>query len=91
MKKTTEAALRLRRLYLALGVALVAAGPAAAQTYNEAPSLAALVGAGDLPAVEDRLPAEPLVQEVTDTIGTYGGTLRRGFLGRLSRRRWNNT
>ncbi len=71
----------LRSLPLALGLALVAAGPAAAQSYNEAPSLAALVAAGDLPAVEERLPAEPLVQDVADRIGTYGGTLRRGFLG----------
>lgn len=71
----------LRSLPLALGLALVAAGPAAAQSYNEAPSLAALVAAGDLPAVEERLPAEPLVQDVADKIGTYGGTLRRGFLG----------
>ena len=29
----------------------------------------------------ERLPAEPLVQEVVEEIGTYGGTLRRGFLG----------
>ncbi len=71
----------LRSLPLALGLALVAAGPAAAQSYNEAPSLAALVAAGDLPVVEERLPAEPLVQDVADRIGTYGGTLRRGFLG----------
>jgi peptide/nickel transport system substrate-binding protein len=65
-----------------LGLALAAGHPVAAQDqYNEAPALAAMVEAGDLPPVEERLPAEPLVQEVVDGIGTYGGTWRRGFLG----------
>ncbi len=62
-------------------MALGAAAPAAAQSYSEAPTLAALVAGGSLPPVAERLPAEPLVQDVADRIGTYGGTLRRGFLG----------
>jgi peptide/nickel transport system substrate-binding protein len=66
---------------LLLGLALAGAGPALAQQYNEAPALAAMVEAGELPPVEERLPQEPLVQEVVEGIGTYGGTLRRGFLG----------
>jgi len=66
---------------LALGFALTAASPGLAQTYNQAPMLAAEVAAGTLPPLAERLPAEPLVEKVTDTIGTYGGTLRRGFLG----------
>jgi peptide/nickel transport system substrate-binding protein len=49
--------------------------------YHEAPMLADMVAAGDLPPVEERLPAEPLVEEVVDEIGQYGGTLRRAFLG----------
>jgi peptide/nickel transport system substrate-binding protein len=69
-----------RGLGLLLGLALAGAGPALAQEYNEAPALAALVEAGELPPVEERLPKEPLVQEVAE-IGTYGGALRRGFLG----------
>ncbi|MEQ9032090.1 MAG: ABC transporter substrate-binding protein [Aggregatilineales bacterium] len=44
-------------------------------TYNEAPMLAEMVEAGDLPPVEERLPVNPLVQEVKDSIGQYGGTL----------------
>jgi peptide/nickel transport system substrate-binding protein len=64
-----------------VGLALAGAAPALAQPYNEAPALAALVEAGELPPVEERLPAEPLVQEVVEEIGSYGGTLRRGFLG----------
>ncbi len=66
---------------LAFGFALGSASPGLAQTYNEAPMLAAEVAAGTLPPVEQRLPQEPLVEKVTATIGTYGGTLRRGFLG----------
>lgn len=69
-------------LTLALGLTLAVQGPAVAQSkYKGAPSLAKLVKAGKLPSVDKRLPAEPLVQKVTDTIGRYGGTLRRGFLG----------
>ncbi len=49
--------------------------------YNEAPMLAEMVAAGDLPPVDERLPDEPLVEEVVDSIGLYGGTLRRAFLG----------
>lgn len=49
--------------------------------FNEAPSLAALVESGDLPAVEERLPDNPLIVPVVEQIGQYGGTLRRGFLG----------
>ncbi len=67
-------------LGLLLGLTLTAAGPALAQQYEEAPAQAQLVEAGELPPVEERLPAEPLVEEV-EAIGTYGGTLRRGFLG----------
>ena len=46
--------------------------------YNEAPMLADMVAAGDLPPVEERLPDNPLVLEPFEEIGTYGGTLRRG-------------
>ena len=74
-KYTTGASLTL----LAFGVGLGMVGPAYA--FQGAPMLDAAVSSGALPAVDDRLPSEPLVQDVTDAIGTYGGTLRRGFLG----------
>ena len=45
--------------------------------YNEAPMLAARVAAGELPPVDDRLPANPFVREVEQEIGTYGGTWYR--------------
>ena len=70
------------RISLLFVLALAAHSPAAAQSqYNQAPTLATMVEAGDLPPVEERLPEEPLVVEVVEGIGTYGGTLRRGFLG----------
>lgn len=52
-----------------------AAPPAAAPArFGEAPSLAEQVKAGALPAVEERLPLEPLVLEPVEQIGQYGGT-----------------
>ena len=54
---------------------------AAVTTYNEAPMLKELVDAGKLPPVEERLPENPLVIPVTESIGQYGGTWHRGFLG----------
>lgn len=60
------------------------AAPAAAASssqYSEAPMLAELVKAGQLPTVEERLPSNPMVMPVAESIGTYGGTFRRGFKG----------
>ena len=44
--------------------------------FRQAPMLAALVAAGELPPVEDRLPDDPMVVVPIDEIGTYGGTAR---------------
>ncbi|MBV8166957.1 MAG: ABC transporter substrate-binding protein, partial [Alphaproteobacteria bacterium] len=49
--------------------------------FQEAPALAELVKAGKLPPVEQRVPAEPMVIKPLHTVGKYGGTWRRGFLG----------
>ncbi|MCL4833898.1 MAG: ABC transporter substrate-binding protein [Caldilineaceae bacterium] len=58
------------------------AAPAAAEeSGKEAPMLAELVAAGKLPPLEERLPAEPLVVQPYESIGTYGGTWRRAFRG----------
>ena len=45
--------------------------------FNEAPMLAALVAAGELAPVDERLPVEPAVTWFApgDEVGTYGGTL----------------
>ncbi len=50
-------------------------------TLKQAPMLDALVEDGTLPPVEERVPLEPLVVQPVEGIGTYGGTLRRGFTG----------
>ena len=51
------------------------------KSFSEAPDLAALVKAGKLPPVEQRIPAEPMVLKPLQRVGKYGGTWRRGFLG----------
>jgi peptide/nickel transport system substrate-binding protein len=48
---------------------------------GEAPQLAEMVKAGQLPPLEQRLPETPLVIPVVDEVGQYGGVLRRAFLG----------
>lgn len=47
--------------------------------YREAPMLAAMVAAGELPPVEERLPAEPVVITPLDEVGRYGGNLSVGI------------
>lgn len=50
-------------------------------SFQEAPMLAELVEAGELPPVAERLPSEPLVVEPAESIGTYGGIWQRAFTG----------
>ena len=50
-------------------------------SYQEAPELAAMVAAGELPPVEQRLPEEPLVLVPMEKVGQYGGTMRVGSVG----------
>ena len=58
------------------------AAPAASSSqYSEAPMLADMVAAGDLPPVDERLPVNPMVMPVAEENGDYGGTFRRGFKG----------
>ena len=49
--------------------------------YGEAPMLAAMVDSGELPPVDERLPSEPVILDVVEEIGQYGGTWQRAFLG----------
>lgn len=44
-------------------------------SYGEAPMLAERVAAGELPPVEDRLPAQPVVVQPLEAVGQYGGEL----------------
>ena len=62
-------------------VAMATEAPSMMMEYGEAPMLAELVAAGELPPVEERLPKNPLVVEVVGEIGNYGGTMRRVFTG----------
>lgn len=55
------------------------AAPAA--KWTEAPMLADLVKAGKIPAVEQRLPSDPLVVKAIEEVGTYGGNWRRAWKG----------
>lgn len=65
-----------------LMLVLFVAAVASAQAYNESPTLAAQVAAGELPPIEERLPLEPVVIEPTDEIGIYGGTIISGHAQR---------
>ncbi len=51
------------------------------RAFHEAPMLAERVARGKLPPVSERLPENPLVIIAVDTIGQYGGTLRRALTG----------
>jgi peptide/nickel transport system substrate-binding protein len=62
-------------------IGLVTIFGAAGISAQEAPQLSALVKAGKLPPVNERLPEIPLMLPVVDEIGEYGGILRRAFLG----------
>jgi len=70
-------------LALCLFMSVAQTVPAAAQAgkYKEAPALAEQVKAGKLPAVDQRLPEQPLVVPVVEKVGEYGGVWRRAFLG----------
>lgn len=57
------------------------AGAALAMDYNQAPTLDALVKDGKLPAVADRVGAEPRVITPVSEVGRYGGTFRGGMVG----------
>ena len=78
--------MNIKRLFTFTIFTLILLGslaPAFAQDmmYSEAPMLAERVAAGELPPVEERLPSNPKVIPVVDSIGTYGGTLRFGDIG----------
>lgn len=65
----------------AIVVAEASATPAptaevAADQYKEAPQLADMVAAGDLPPVAERLPANPVVTTPVESVGQYGGTIQ---------------
>ena len=50
-------------------------------SFQESPMCAAKAAAGEIPALEDRLPENPLVIQPAESIGEYGGTWYRAFTG----------
>ena len=63
-------------LVITLAISAITGGIFVAQSmYSEAPMLAERVAAGELPTVDERLPAQPFVQGVLNGIGQYGGTI----------------
>ncbi len=46
------------------------------ETFNESPTFAEMVAAGELPPVEERLPKDVYVVEPYEEIGRYGGIVR---------------
>ena len=75
---TARPAGRLGALAAALVLALGIGGAPAAAEEREAPTLTELVEAGSLPPLAERLPAEPLVDEMNQEwreLGRYGGDL----------------
>lgn len=56
-----------------------------ALAFNQAPALDARVTAGELPAVDERLPASPLVLTPLNEVGSYGGEMRTDLLGGTDR------
>ncbi len=65
------------------GAAAVALLPRGAQAAagKEAPDLMKMAADGKLPKLADRLPANPLVVETREKIGSYGGMWVRGLSG----------
>lgn len=60
-------------------------------SYSQAPMLDALVAAGTLPDVADRLPAEPIIFKtgaMVDGLGEYGGVFRHVIGGRPEGWNW---
>jgi peptide/nickel transport system substrate-binding protein len=56
--------------------------PVAAEAPKEAPMWVSQVEGGTLPALQERLPTDPMVLTPWDQIGTYGGTWHTALLGR---------
>lgn len=55
--------------------------PSESGQFRESPMLAERVANGELPPVDERLPSNPRVIPVYDSIGQYGGTWRRAYTG----------
>ncbi len=66
---------------VATPVPAATAVPATTSKFVEAPILADMVKNGKLPAVDQRLPKNPVVLDSIEGVGKHGGTIRRAFKG----------
>ena len=69
----------IREIQVPAGKGVIGQLAAGVTVQGEAPTLAQLVLAGELPPVAERVGSEPLVIPVFGEIGRYGGTMRRMF------------
>jgi peptide/nickel transport system substrate-binding protein len=60
---------------------IVEVTPELPSEYSEAPMLAEMVAAGELPPIDERLPEKPIMVLPVKSVGQYGGTWHRAFLG----------
>ncbi|TNB47377.1 ABC transporter substrate-binding protein [Martelella lutilitoris] len=70
----------LRSGALTLALMSSVAIPQAANAFQESPMLKAMVDAGELPPVDERLPAKPSVVDAVE-VGEYGGVWHRAYRG----------
>jgi peptide/nickel transport system substrate-binding protein len=63
------------------GAQLLTDPAAIPKTFAESPEFAALVKQGKLPPVAERVGKAPLVLKPLQSVGKYGGQIRRGFVG----------
>jgi peptide/nickel transport system substrate-binding protein len=58
-------------------------------TFNERPQFKEMVARGELPPVAERIGQDPIVLQPLQSIGTYGGRIRRVYLGNADRHNAN--
>jgi len=65
-----------RKLIVLLLVGAMCLVGATALAYDEAPMLRVKIAAGELPPLEERLPAQPSILEPLEEVGQYGGVIQ---------------
>ena len=76
---TKEVPVEVSREVVKVVERIVEAESMAFESLGEAPMLAELVRAGKLSPVEERVPKDPMIIPVVESIGRYGGEIRRAY------------
>lgn len=71
----------MKNKLIGLSAALLGSALMLPSFAGEAPQLAAMVAAGDLPPLEERLPSNPYVLTPLESVGQYGGVWRSALKG----------